>query len=203
MKLVQLERELEKLEGFGDPTATLEQYQTPSTVAARLLFHASMRGDITGKRVCDLGCGTGILSCGAILLGAVAVLGVDVDPLPIEIARRNAARIGRTIDFLVTNISSDQAFEGYTCDTVVMNPPFGAQQRHADRPFIDRALKIGSVIYGVFNAGSRSFIEPYTERRATVEEVVHATFPIKRTFAFHRRETQEIDIEIIRLKRHL
>lgn len=201
MKLVQLERELEKLEGFIDPTVSLEQYYTPPSVAARLLFHASMRGDIEGKRVCDLGCGTGILSCGAALLGARDIVGIDIDARSIEIAHKNAARIGRAITFLVRDISSESTFTGFSFDTVVMNPPFGAQRRHADRPFIDRALEIGTVLYGVFNAGSLSFIKTYTERRATIEEVVHATFPMKRTFEFHRRKQQDIAVEIICLRR--
>jgi len=80
MNLRQLEMRLERLQGFERPTARLEQYQTPAPVAARLLHHAAMQGAIEGRRVCDLGCGTGILACGAALLGASAVTGVDIDP---------------------------------------------------------------------------------------------------------------------------
>ena len=50
-----------------------------------------------------------------------------------------------------------------TFDTVVMNPPFGAQKKHADRPFIDLALVLAPVTYGIFNAGSAPFVRTYTE----------------------------------------
>ena len=61
-----------------------------------------------------------------------------------------------------------QHFPGFSepCDTVVMNPPFGAQKAHADRPFIDLALSIAPVAYSIFNAGSAQFIETYTAERA-------------------------------------
>ena len=59
MKLKNLEMMLQRLAGFSRPQAALEQYQTPAPLAARLLYHALMKGDIEGKRVCDLGCGTG------------------------------------------------------------------------------------------------------------------------------------------------
>ena len=137
MNLRHLEMRLERLQGFDRPRTSLEQYQTPAPVAARLLHHAAMQGAIEGRRVCDLGCGTGVLACGAALLGASAVTGVDIDPAAIEIARRNADMLGVTVAFIVADIRNpDIDWAGLACDTVVMNPPFGAQRAHADRPFI-------------------------------------------------------------------
>ncbi|HPA98516.1 MAG TPA: 50S ribosomal protein L11 methyltransferase, partial [Methanothrix sp.] len=71
MKKKQLEMILERLEGFGRPSFQREQYATPATVAAEMLFLAAMHDDL--ETVCDLGCGTGILAIGAALLGARAV----------------------------------------------------------------------------------------------------------------------------------
>ena len=82
-----------------------------------------------------------------------------------------------------------------------MNPPFGAQKAHADRPFIDRALELGNVVYGIFNEGSSSFVAAYTEDRAVIEEIVRCAFPMRRTFAHHRKERVDITVEVIRLKR--
>ena len=39
--------------------------------------------------VADIGCGSGILSIGAVLLGAKTVYGVDIDPLAVQAARSN------------------------------------------------------------------------------------------------------------------
>lgn len=200
MKLRTLERELEQLEIVESPDLSLEQYRTPPVVAARLLFHAAMRGDIHGKSVWDLGCGAGILACGAALLGAGTVTGVDVDPRSIDVARRNAARVGRKLVFRIADITDDAAFADATADTVIMNPPFGAQQRHADRPFIDRALSLGKIVYGIFNTGSRDFVISYVAGRAILEEAIRCRFPMKKSFAFHDRKWKEIEVEILCLK---
>ncbi|NLA39401.1 MAG: methyltransferase, partial [Methanomicrobiales archaeon] len=87
------------------------------------------------------------------------------------------------------------------CDTVVMNPPFGAQRAHADRPFIDRALEIGGEVYGIFNEGSSTFVAAYTEGRAVVEEVIRCIFPMRRTFAHHCRDRVDITVEVVHLVR--
>jgi putative methylase len=202
MNLRQLEMQLERLEGFERPTARLEQYQTPAPVAARLLHHAAMQGAIEDRRVCDLGCGTGILACGAALLGAAAVTGVDIDPAAIAVARKNAEMFGLAVEFIVADVRSpDLDRVALSCDTVVMNPPFGAQKAHADRPFIDLALEIAGEVYGIFNEGSTPFVAAYTEGRAELEEVIRCAFPMKRTFAHHRRERVDIMVEVIHLRR--
>ena len=43
-------------------------------------------------KVIDLGCGSGILSVAALLLGADRALGVDIDPNAVDIAYNNANR---------------------------------------------------------------------------------------------------------------
>ncbi|MDI6718538.1 MAG: METTL5 family protein [Methanomicrobiales archaeon] len=201
MKLKHLEMILETIEPIADPRTELEQYGTPPPLAARLLYHARINGDIEGKRVLDLGCGTGILACGAALLSANAVVGVDIDPRAIEAARRNAGRLGVEVEFHVSDVAALDRARCGRFDTVVMNPPFGAQRRHADRPFIDRALALGKAVYGIFNAGSRRFIADYVRGRAEIAEIIGSSLPMKRTFLHHRRERIEIPVEIIVMRR--
>jgi putative methylase len=202
MKLKQLEMTLQRLAGFPRPQAALEQYQTPAPLAARLLYHALMKGDIEGKRVCDLGCGTGVLALGAALLGAEAVIGVDIDEGALAVAHRNAALLDTEVELLVMDIRKGECCGRIgACDTVVMNPPFGAQKAHADRPFIDCALAVAPVTYSIFNAGSIPFVETYTAQKAEITEMIGGAFPIKRSFAFHTKDVQEIEVEILRLKR--
>lgn len=196
MKLRKLEILLEGFETFPAPDPALEQYVTPPVVAARMLFHAYMRGDIEGKSVLDLGCGTGVIACGAALLGAGEVSGVDIDPAAIAAARRNAEKAGVDVEFTVSDIVD---FEYRRFDTVVMNPPFGAQKKHADRPFIDKGLECADVLYGIFNEGSTPFIRSYIRDRGEIDEIVSCGFPIKRTFAHHKKDCLEIGVEIIRI----
>ena len=202
MKLKHLEMILQRISGYSHPRAALEQYQTPAPLAARLLYHALMKGDIKGKTVCDLGCGTGVLAIGAALLGADCVRGVDSDPQAVKGAIANAALLDAEVAFIVADVR-DAALPGLlgSCDTVIMNPPFGAQKAHADRPFIDLALSIAPVTYSIFNAGSTQFIKTYTAERAEIDERVGGVFPIKRTFSFHTHDVQEIEVEILRLIR--
>ena len=48
--------------------------------------------DLRGKKVLDLGCGSGILGVGALVLGCERVVACDVDPLAPEAARDNVRR---------------------------------------------------------------------------------------------------------------
>lgn len=52
------------------------------------------RGSLDGARVLDVGCGSGVLAIAAAKLGAVHVLGVDIDPIAIEATLANGATNG-------------------------------------------------------------------------------------------------------------
>ena len=185
---------------------------TPATVAARMLHEAMMKGDITERNVLDLGCGTGMLACGAALLEAAYVLGIDTDAGALKIAARNAEKLGVAVEFMQGDIGSDSAFAGASdaevpfevpFDTVVMNPPFGAQNgsEHADRPFIDAALKAAPVVYAVLNGGSLAFATAYTEGRAVITDKFRCEFPMKKTFAHHTKDCVNIAVDIVRMER--
>ena len=202
MKLKQLEMTLQKAKGYEKPRSSLEQYMTPAPLAARMLYHALMKGDIEGKNVCDLGSGTGVLAIGAALLGAESVKGVEKDPNAVTVAQENAALFGVDVVFMTADIQDTSLPEKLNaCDTVIMNPPFGAQKIHADRPFVDLALTAAPIVYSIFNAGSTPFIKAFIRKRAEVAEQVGSAFAIKRTFAFHTRDVLEFEVEILRLVR--
>ena len=46
--------------------------------------------DVSGMSVADLGCGSGILSIAALLLGAKSAVAVDIDPIVEDVVRENA-----------------------------------------------------------------------------------------------------------------
>jgi SAM-dependent methyltransferase len=80
-------------EGRGGPFTILLQEQvfapthTSREVAEGLIVHP-------GETVIDVGCGSGVLSFVAARLGAATVYGTDVNPRAIELAGRNAERLG-------------------------------------------------------------------------------------------------------------
>ena len=199
MKLRHLEIQLEKVGGFQSPKTRLEQYPTPAPLAARLLFHAAQNGDITGMDVCDPGCGTGTLAIGAALLGARGITGIDCDGNAIQAARNNAAGFGVRIDFIQEEISEQSATRGHW-DTIVMNPPFGAQKCHADRVFIDFALRSADITYMIANRGSIPFVHSYVQNRAEILETFEARLPIKHLYHFHKKDVVEIPVEILHLR---
>ena len=67
-----------------------------------------------GGTVLDLGCGSGILSVAALLLGAESALGVDIDPKAVDVAYENAALNGVGRDrctFLAGDILTDRSLK--------------------------------------------------------------------------------------------
>ncbi|MBU3966998.1 MAG: METTL5 family protein [Euryarchaeota archaeon] len=195
MRRRHLEMTLEKLSGFRTPDPLKEQYSTPATVAAELLHFAFMRGDLTDT-VYDLGCGGGILAIGAKLLGAEKVIGFDDDSDALEIARANAERLGVNVEFVCSGINDVSG----KAHTVVMNPPFGAQVKGSDRPFLRKALELSGVVYSIHNAGSLEFIKKFISP-AVITDYQTIDFPIKRTFRFHTKEVQVIKVEIYRIEK--
>jgi len=197
MKQKALEKILQGVPPHPSPSASLEQYMTPAPAAAAALFFAAQYGDICGKRVADLGCGTGILAIGAKLLGADEVLGIDIDGASVEMAREHAASLGLELELEVGDITR---FHG-DLHTVVMNPPFGAQKRHADRPFLEKAFEVAPVIYSFHMAET----EEWVRREAlgagfTITHKNKYVFAIRHLFDFHRKERLDIDVLLFRME---
>ncbi|MCK4937097.1 MAG: methyltransferase [Methanosarcinales archaeon] len=195
MKKKQLEIMLEQVEGFSAPSAFLEQYATPATIAAELLYLAFMKGDLTEGMVYDLGCGTGMLAIGASLLGDGEVKGFDMDASAIKKARQNAQRLKVDVEFVCSRVE-DVCGRAHT---VIMNPPFGAQVKGSDRPFLTKALEVADVVYSIHNFGSYEFIKRFINP-AVITERYHAGFPIRRTFNFHKKDIEVVNVEIYRIE---
>ena len=77
----ELEVYLSKLKQLESLNIKLEQYSTPSDIAANILWIAYMNSDIKDKVIGDLGCGNGVLGVGALLLEAKKVYFLDVDKM--------------------------------------------------------------------------------------------------------------------------
>jgi ribosomal protein L11 methyltransferase len=109
-----------RLEIVLDPGQAFGTGDHPTTRMCLELLEGTTVG---GQIVADIGCGSGILSIGACLLGAAKVYAVDIEPLAVEVARENAilnkvqfeAVVGRGIaavadngpfDIVVSNIIS-------------------------------------------------------------------------------------------------
>jgi len=197
MKKKNLEILLEKVAGFPAPSLREEQYITPAPIAAELLFFAYLRKDLVDT-VYDLGCGTGTLGIGAKILGVEKVIGFDRDMAALKIARKNAEKLRVDIEFVCCDVADVCGH----CHAVVMNPPFGAQIKGRDRPFLRKALEVSDVIYSIHNAGSRDFIQKFISPAIiTDQKLIDLT--IKRTFKFHKKNMEIVKAEIYRIESKL
>ncbi len=69
-------------------------FGTGSHATTRMCLAALEQYSAPGVRVLDLGCGSGILGIGALILGCEACLGVDIDPKAPDVVMANAALNG-------------------------------------------------------------------------------------------------------------
>ncbi|MBR6203488.1 MAG: methyltransferase [Candidatus Methanomethylophilaceae archaeon] len=197
MKRKDLEMALQRVRGFEDPDPALEQYMTPASMASEILFDAYRNGDVFGMKVVDLGCGTGMFSIGACLLGAGMVVGFDVSEKALEIARSNAIALGVDVDFVHRDVRDVEE----QADTIFMNPPFGCQSRNADRPFLDRAMSLSECVYSIHMADTLDFVKEYCGRRGrTVASYRIYKYEIPHVFAFHTKTKKTVDVAVVNIR---
>lgn len=189
----QLEIELSKLKGFKEGKYELEQYQTPSGLAAEILWWAYMNGDVVSKKVLDAGCGNGIFGIGANLLGAKKIYFLDKDKKMIDLVKENFSKG----EYFCCDISDFK----FNVDTVIMNPPFGIHDFGADKRFLEVVFGLSSVVYSIHYFKSKEFLEKIAFENNFNLEFKEGNFVLKRTFEFHHQETKVVKVLICRFVR--
>ena len=197
-----LARRLAVVEGFREPEPALEQYPTPADLAAHLVALADLHDDLAGQTVADLGAGTGMLALAAATRSPERVLALELDASALQTARENETRVDpeTSVDWLRGDATRPPLS---AVDTVLANPPFGAQRgnEHADRAFLAATADLAPVSYTVHNAGSREFVESFADDRGG--EVTHAfaaDFPVSAQFDFHTSDREVLDVEVFRIE---
>ena len=200
----ELEGQLAVVAGFENPRASLEQYPTPPGLAAHVIHLADLQGDIEGRTIVDLGAGTGMFALGAALRGPRRVVGVEIDGEPLRTAVENRRRVGTTTPVHWVQADATRLPLALPApSTVVMNPPFGAQNGHAgaDKGFLRTAAAIADVSYSVHNAGSEAFIEAFAgDHGGAVTHAFAADFEMPRQFDHHTDDSREVDTEVYRIE---
>ena len=193
-----MESELQRLKSYDSLKACLEQYQTPPRLASELL--CMIRCDIDGKTILDLGCGTGILGLGCILLGASRVVGVDIDSAAIEVAKENAEELGCSSDIsFVAKDVNELAVSDFPLrfDTVIMNPPFGTKKEtRADYVFVQKGLQFANKVYALHKSSTRKFWTTKVGWKVNVLES-SISFCIKKTYKFHKDVEKCVEIDFL------
>lgn len=121
------------------------------------------RPNLSGKRFLDVGCGTGLFSIAAASLHAQLIIGIDVDPLCIEISRQNAPRLAidtqNTPEFRIVNVLDDESMADLGEFDIVY--AWGSLHHTGD---MYRAIKIaakcvaldGTFVLAIYNAHTTS-----------------------------------------------
>jgi len=194
----ELEIFLQKIPDFEKPKPTLEQYITPAEIAADIIFTAAQLGDIENKIILDLGCGTGMFSAGSYLSGAKKVIGVDIDKEAIEKAKQFAKENRLNIEFIEKDVKDID----FTCDTIIMNPPFGAQKSNirADRKFIEKGFQLADVIYSLHLSKTIPFIQKMiSSLKGNIVFSKKYILRMKKSLEFHEKKIKKFDVTLLKI----
>lgn len=202
MKLKKLQSLLEGFEGPPEPKIELEQYPTPPRLAAEVIFNACHSfDDIDGKVVADLGCGCGILSIAALIMGAAEVRSYDIDPVSIEAAKRNLDLLDfdepPNIQFIEMDVT--QIPEDTHVDTVIMNPPFGTRNKGKDMEFLQVASRISNGgIYSFHKTSTRHHVLDVASPKLGLqgELMMETDFDLKKLYKFHKQNVKAVQVDV-------
>ena len=224
---------LSGLPDHPNPKSELEQVRTPGTIAAMLLEHGWACDDIEDRFLADLGCGTGVLSLGAAIMGAEFVVGYDIDRASVSLGEQaiqhtveaapialhtadirdlSATRVLEDLradyaQYLVENgIDPAETTPPAHVDTVIMNPPFGAdlvsRSRGGDRIFLALAFQLADTVLSIHPTNTEGFLAAFARDagfNAAKMESVNWSLPAR--FAHHRKEVHTIPVGLYRFTR--
>ncbi|MCW4020018.1 MAG: METTL5 family protein [Candidatus Bathyarchaeota archaeon] len=196
MRRKQLEVILSQIAPSPKPRLKWEGYTLDAESAAEMAYVAAwVNDDVRGKKVVDLGCGSGILAVAASLLGAGWVVGVDVDKEAVRVAGANAEKVGASVDLVIGDIGCIVG----CFDTTLMNPPFGSWRRGADIRFLEKALAISDVVYSLHKRSES--VRDFLRRKipligGRIEEVYGMEIVIPRTYKFHRKRRYPVKVDL-------
>jgi len=198
-----LEIILSKLKGFEKPSFQLEQYPTPSNIAAEWVWNMALKGEVAGKIIVDAGCGPGIIGLGLLLLGARKVVFIDKDQQIMPICRKNYEAIQKEYEIGETEfITHDISIFDGQADLVVQNPPFGTKQEHVDKKFLEKAFAVAPIVYSMHKWSTQKFVEAIAKDFSfTITNLWRYEFPIKAVFTFHEKPVQVVEVGLWRMEK--
>lgn len=195
---------LSNLKGFKEQKVSLEQYTTDSEIAASILWDACLRGDIRQKVIADFGSGTGILGLGALLLGAKKVYFIEIDQDAIKISKDNYKRLKSEFSLKGCAVFLNQGIQDFdkAVDVIIENPPFGVKKRHADKIFLEKAIKTAPIVYSLHKSESKCFIDSFCrDNNINSANITTFTFPLKASLDYHKKRIHRFYVGCFRLEK--
>jgi len=203
MKLKELESHLQEVEGFDEPKILLEQYPTRPHIAACMIHTmASTFDDIEDRHILDLGCGSGVLAIGCVMLGAGSVLGVDIDSAALDICQQNLEEFDiDNVDLVKTSVVDVDSIVKDKVDVVVMNPPFGTKHNKGlDLLFLEKGIKLATrAVYSLHKTSTREYVLKKGEAWGTKPQVLaELRYDLPATYKHHKKASVDIQVDFIR-----
>jgi len=172
-------------QSFTPNLQNIQRYLNPPADAAFALEYAFfLLGDVRGLTVLDYGCGSG---ADAVLLAArgASVIGVDISPHLIEIARKRAAAYRFPIEFRAAS-AYDMGLPDASVDVVFSHAILHHLDLPAARREIQRVLKPGGLLI---------ILEPVRDSEFVAR--VRRWIPYKRAFVSHNEaplKAEQLDV---------
>ena len=134
----------DQVPGAGENLIVIEPsmgFGTAHHATTRLCLLALQEIDVRGKRVLDVGTGSGVLAIAAAKLGASNVIALDNDPDALAAARDNVARNGVNVELLDFDLQKDRL---PSADVLLANLTGGMLRRGASE--LAAAARGGTII---------------------------------------------------------
>lgn len=196
---------LSALKVFTRPNVRLEQYPSDGNTAGKLLWKAHLRGEMDNKTILDLGCGTGILGIGALLLGAKHVIFLDIDQKVQPLLEENIAfleehyEVPGTWEFICQDV---RKLEVQQEDLIVIsNPPFGTKIKHMDKVFLQQGLRVAPIMYSMHKTSTKAFLEAFARTEELLLDMEDVSFPLQNTMDKHKKRLERIEVTLVRYEK--
>lgn len=147
-------------------------FGTGHHASTRVCLRALSGTDVRGRRVLDVGTGSGVLAMAAALSGAEEVTAIDIDPDAIEAARDSAALNQRvlTVEWLVGDFRGDASPLGHRHWDIVLANLTGGMLISSARWIRELMGSTGLLLVSGFDEHERAGVE------AALEMTPRATF---------------------------
>jgi putative methylase len=88
--------------------------------------------------------------------------------------------------------------------TTIMNPPFGVQQKAADRAFLETAFSFSHIVYSIHlsHKGVKNFISRFIKKFGwEIDYIFPYQMILEHTYSFHKKKRKSIEVDIYRFKK--
>ena len=163
-----------------DPGQAFGTGDHPTT---RMCLALLEEADVQGRQILDIGCGSGVLSIGAILLGAKEVVAVDIDPLAIEVTKENATVNNVSFRAFVSDGMPDEFLDSVNAPDVVLSNIISAAIIRIT-PEVAAVIRPGGrwIVSGILNANWDDVLEVAETNGFKVEQKLEEDDWVAATF---------------------